>query len=152
MPRPLSVVEKSYNHAQRLRVRGCMIFPSKCMEIHQRLGHQKTLMNVVSIYSLNVGLACDWQQALSTISTRSSFITLVQATLYLFSSSYLNEACSFPVKLRQKPSCRLMAKDLKLASVEAVVGNNSICCLLAMMVELMRLLALMRVSSTRMKV
>ena len=65
---------------------------------------------------------------------------------------YLNGACSFPEKLRQKPSCRLMAKDLKLASVEAMVGKSKICCLLAMMVELIRLLALISVSSTRMKV
>ena len=45
-----------------------------------------------------------------------------------------------------------MAKDLKLASVEAMVGKSKICCLLAMMVELIRLLALISVSSTRMKV
>ena len=69
-----------------------------------------------------------------------------------FKNPYLNGACSFPEKLRQKPSCRLMAKDLKLASVEAMVGKSKICCLLAMMVELIRLLALISVSSTRMKV
>ena len=43
-----------------------------------------------------------------------------------FKNPYLNGACSFPEKLRQKPSCRLMAKDLKLASVEAMVGKSNI--------------------------